>query len=198
MVSGRDRQIRCDVPARPVLRQQVGAEPVEHGVHRPAGPLARPLGRLGSTFVERRAVAEQLHRSDTDLGALEHQRPGRTSGDRDQPAPVRIAAVHRGLHQQRVGDRPRGGLGVVVGPGAGDADPDQLGCTFAAADDIDRQRLADLLERGDDVVGLDIVNDYYDPVLKEARLKELAKTAAASGASFVHERSNLADKASSS
>ncbi len=32
-----------------------------------------------------------------------------------------------------------------------------------------------LLDRGDEVVGLDIVNDYYDPTLKEARLKLLAK-----------------------
>ncbi|MEL6868574.1 MAG: NAD-dependent epimerase [Pseudomonadota bacterium] len=31
-----------------------------------------------------------------------------------------------------------------------------------------------LLERGDTVVGFDIVNDYYDPTLKEARLKLLA------------------------
>ncbi len=31
-----------------------------------------------------------------------------------------------------------------------------------------------LLERGDDVVGLDIVNNYYDPTLKEARLQQLA------------------------
>ena len=31
-----------------------------------------------------------------------------------------------------------------------------------------------LLERGDEVVGLDIVNDYYDPTLKEARLRMLA------------------------
>ena len=31
-----------------------------------------------------------------------------------------------------------------------------------------------LLERGDEVVGLDIVNDYYDPTLKEARLRILA------------------------
>jgi len=30
-----------------------------------------------------------------------------------------------------------------------------------------------LLGRGDAVVGLDIVNDYYDPTLKEARLKQL-------------------------
>ena len=30
-----------------------------------------------------------------------------------------------------------------------------------------------LLERGDEVVGLDNLNDYYDPTLKEARLKRL-------------------------
>ena len=27
-----------------------------------------------------------------------------------------------------------------------------------------------LLERGDSVVGFDVVNDYYDPAIKEARL----------------------------
>jgi len=32
-----------------------------------------------------------------------------------------------------------------------------------------------LLERGEAVVGLDIVNDYYDPALKRARLAELAR-----------------------
>ena len=30
-----------------------------------------------------------------------------------------------------------------------------------------------LLERGDDVVGIDNLNDYYDPTLKEARLARL-------------------------
>ncbi|MGZ9142960.1 MAG: NAD-dependent epimerase, partial [Candidatus Binatia bacterium] len=34
-----------------------------------------------------------------------------------------------------------------------------------------------LMERGDQVVGLDNVNDYYDPTLKEARLTELARLA---------------------
>ena len=32
-----------------------------------------------------------------------------------------------------------------------------------------------LLERGDSVVGIDIHNDYYDPKIKEARLKKLKK-----------------------
>ena len=31
-----------------------------------------------------------------------------------------------------------------------------------------------LLERGDAVIGFDVVNDYYDPALKQARLSELA------------------------
>src|SRR6185295_11401611 len=32
-----------------------------------------------------------------------------------------------------------------------------------------------LLERGDDVIGLDNLNSYYDPSLKEARLERLRK-----------------------
>ena len=32
-----------------------------------------------------------------------------------------------------------------------------------------------LLERGDEVVGIDSVNDYYDPAIKEARLRLLAE-----------------------
>ena len=32
-----------------------------------------------------------------------------------------------------------------------------------------------LLERGDEVVGLDNVNAYYDPTLKEARLERLRR-----------------------
>jgi len=30
-----------------------------------------------------------------------------------------------------------------------------------------------LLERGDEAVGIDILNDYYDPSLKQARLQRL-------------------------
>ena len=56
-----------------------------------------------------------------------------------------------------------------------------------------------LLERGDDVVGFDVVNDYYDPALKEARLSLLAETAKAvaaqQGNAFDFVRANLADQA---
>jgi UDP-glucuronate 4-epimerase len=45
-----------------------------------------------------------------------------------------------------------------------------------------------LLARGDEVVGLDIVNDYYDVSLKEARLSQLTPHAA-----FSFHRLNLAD-----
>jgi UDP-glucuronate 4-epimerase len=51
-----------------------------------------------------------------------------------------------------------------------------------------------LLERGDAVVGFDVVNDYYDPSLKEARLRVLEQTAGASQADYTFERANLADR----
>jgi UDP-glucuronate 4-epimerase len=50
-----------------------------------------------------------------------------------------------------------------------------------------------LMERGDSVVGVDIVNDYYDTALKEARLASLDQTAQRMGAEYHFIRANLAD-----
>ncbi|MEX1109387.1 MAG: GDP-mannose 4,6-dehydratase, partial [Dongiaceae bacterium] len=47
-----------------------------------------------------------------------------------------------------------------------------------------------LLERGDEVIGLDNLNPYYDPSLKEARLARLRKHAR-----FTFEKLDLADRA---
>lgn len=52
-----------------------------------------------------------------------------------------------------------------------------------------------LLERGDSVVGFDVVNEYYDPVLKEARLQVLDAAARERGATYVFVRADLADRA---
>lgn len=52
-----------------------------------------------------------------------------------------------------------------------------------------------LLEQGNSVVGVDSVNDYYDPSLKEARLRLLAETAARTGTPYHFHRGNLADAA---
>lgn len=53
-----------------------------------------------------------------------------------------------------------------------------------------------LLERGDDVVGFDNFNDYYDPSLKEARAKQLQLLAERNDTgSFTLIRDNLANKA---
>ncbi|MCH8553027.1 MAG: NAD-dependent epimerase [Natronospirillum sp.] len=52
-----------------------------------------------------------------------------------------------------------------------------------------------LLERGDTVVGFDIVNDYYDPTLKEKRLEILEETARETGSEYHFIRQNLADMA---
>lgn len=51
-----------------------------------------------------------------------------------------------------------------------------------------------LLERGDEVVGYDNVNDYYDTALKNARLKLLEETASKTGSKYTFIRQNLADK----
>lgn len=50
-----------------------------------------------------------------------------------------------------------------------------------------------LLERGDAVVGFDAVNDYYDPRIKEARLRILEETAARTGSEYQFTRASLAD-----
>jgi len=53
---------------------------------------------------------------------------------------------------------------------------------------------AHLLQRGDEVVGIDNVNDYYDPSLKEARLALLEQASLKAGSSYTFIRGNLADQ----
>jgi UDP-glucuronate 4-epimerase len=50
-----------------------------------------------------------------------------------------------------------------------------------------------LLERNDEVIGIDVVNDYYDTGIKEARLGILQETANSTGSGYIFIRSNLAD-----
>jgi UDP-glucuronate 4-epimerase len=50
-----------------------------------------------------------------------------------------------------------------------------------------------LMRRGDEVVGFDVVNAYYDPALKEARLALLEETAKETGARYTSIRADLAD-----
>lgn len=50
-----------------------------------------------------------------------------------------------------------------------------------------------LLERGDSVVGYDVVNDYYDPSLKQARLHDLSELARRTGANYRSVCADLAD-----
>ncbi len=61
--------------------------------------------------------------------------------------------------------------------------------TTGAAGFIGNTLALRLLKRGDEVVGIDNLNDYYDPALKQARL---ARTEAHDG--FVNERIDLEDR----
>lgn len=51
-----------------------------------------------------------------------------------------------------------------------------------------------LLHRGDEVVGFDAVNSYYDPALKEARLALLEQTAHQTNGAYSFIRADLADR----
>lgn len=51
-----------------------------------------------------------------------------------------------------------------------------------------------LLARGEHVVGLDIINDYYDPALKRARLAQLEATARQHGSHYAFYHADLADR----
>ena len=51
-----------------------------------------------------------------------------------------------------------------------------------------------LMQRGDKVVGIDIVNDYYDRRVKEARLELLHKTANEFQIDFVSIQKDLVDQ----
>jgi UDP-glucuronate 4-epimerase len=52
-----------------------------------------------------------------------------------------------------------------------------------------------LIERGDEVVGYDAVNDYYDPALKRARLSILEDTAAAGRGRWTFLHADASDQA---
>jgi len=51
-----------------------------------------------------------------------------------------------------------------------------------------------LLQRGDEVVGFDVVNSYYDPALKEARLNLLEHAARTTNGAYSFIRADIADR----
>ena len=64
-----------------------------------------------------------------------------------------------------------------------------------AAGFIGSQLARRLLERGDEVVGIDNLNDYYDVDLKRARLERVKAVAAEQGVEFTDVRADIADRA---
>ncbi|TPK18785.1 NAD-dependent epimerase/dehydratase family protein, partial [Mesorhizobium sp. B2-5-9] len=51
-----------------------------------------------------------------------------------------------------------------------------------------------LLERGDEVVGIDNINDYYDPQIKQARLRLLDEASRKTNAGYHFIHGDLADR----
>src|SRR6187397_2291294 len=101
------------VGLRPVLG--VDADVLRAEVARPHGGGVRAAGaevhedldlpaleyrrRLLGSIVVRDAVDEQLHRANRDRRVTQVERSAGTASRRDEPAPVRIPAVDRGLDQ---------------------------------------------------------------------------------------------------
>ena len=96
------------------------------------------LGQRGDVERDRHARRADLHVLDEDV---ERQRRGVGQRGADRlrdPAPVRVPAVQRGLHQRRVGDRPRGARDDLVAAAAHDHAADPLGA-LAVAHDVQRE-----------------------------------------------------------
>ena len=96
------------------------------------------LGRVGGELVG-------LDRLGPELGELG---PGeRDPGRLDDPAPVGVAPVKRGLDQGRVGDRPRRALGLIDVRGPGYLDPADPRRPLAVGDDVERELQQDRVEQ---------------------------------------------------
>jgi UDP-glucuronate 4-epimerase len=75
------------------------------------------------------------------------------------------------------------------------ASPLQTYLVTGAAGFIGFHTACRLLEQGIEVVGLDNLNAYYDPALKQARLAEIDRVASRTGTAFHFVKADLADKA---
>src|SRR5262249_44415622 len=86
------------------------------------------------------ATAQHLDAADPDARAPRAQRAAAGAHRLHDPAPVRVAAEQRSLHQRRVRDRAREPVGVAITPRALDGDRGELGHSLTVA----RQLLAQL------------------------------------------------------
>jgi UDP-glucuronate 4-epimerase len=111
-------------------------------------------------------------RTPNDLGSIAIT----SAYDRCSVWPMRYKAHPS---RRKLGQQTRSAMKVLVTGSAG-----FIGFHTAAA----------LLARGDEVVGYDNVNDYYDPALKEGRLAELASSAGAREGRYHFRRACLTDR----
>src|SRR5205823_1730864 len=106
-----------------------------------------------------RGVEGQRHATAVERDVPEHardvlllERHARVTGGRDEPAPVRVGAVNRGLDEGTVRDRLRYSAGLGVGSQTFDDDRDQVLGAFAVGGDEAGQFDADLGHGGVEAV----------------------------------------------
>ena len=117
VAQGRERA--ADLVAGDVVAEQHPAQAVQRGVHRPAHPLVRRVGReahalgglLGGLGLDRLELQQRRVRGDLHVGAGQH--PAHAAGERRR---------QRGLHLHRLDDRDDVALGHLVALGDRDRD----------------------------------------------------------------------------
>ena len=150
-VLGRRRRRGCRVHVRysPLIRtysavrsqvQIVADSAPEPEAHVDLDRLAlQMLGRPRRRIVMRQAVLEQQDAADVHGRAIDVERHAGASRRSDDASPVRIGAVHRGLHERRIGNGPRHLARGIDGARVRHGDGNQLRRALAAADDPERQ-----------------------------------------------------------
>src|SRR5699024_5927451 len=106
-------------------------------------------GVRGSGGVDADVVAVEGH---SDLCRV-HGYRGHADGG-EHAAPVRVGAEHRALEEVVATDDAGGGLGLLVGGGAGDGDRDLLGHALGVALQLAGEVQADLVDRAGELGGV--------------------------------------------
>src|SRR5699024_2004016 len=106
-------------------------------------------GVRGSGGVDADVVAVEGH---SDLRRV-HGYRGHADGG-EHAAPVRVGAEHRALEEVVATDDAGGGLGLLVGGGAGDGDRDLLGHALGVALQLAGEVQADLVDRAGEIGGV--------------------------------------------
>src|ERR1043165_4942267 len=141
-------RIQRNIVVTEVRRQHHGAGRAAAEVDADRHALAgEDLRGVLFAVVGRLAVADERDRAGAQRDALDREARAAAADGGEDAAPVRVAAVQRGLDQRRGGDGVRGEPGIALGAGAAHDELHHARRAFAVADDHPGELAADVIER---------------------------------------------------